>query len=144
MEEGRRNLMMKIITKTATVLVLTAPSGGVFLPGGGGVLQSAHVLPRLQALCLEAAIPVRSCHPCKNQPLHIHTHMHTQSSVTGLYSWNLQTLYFSVKNFSLLTPLPHVWEWGGFLYGSGKSLEPLLGISISSPPTASLLGLSAS
>lgn len=126
--------MMKMTTETATVLDLMAPSILVFLLGMPEALQSARYLSRLQTLCLEAALPVRTTPS---------THAQTQSSVTGLYSWNLQTLYFSMENFSLHTSLPCTWETPrrGFTYGSGQSLEPLLGISISSPLTASLLGL---
>lgn len=75
--------MMKITTKTATVLVLTAPSVLVLLPGMSEILQSARVLPRLQALCLEAAIPVRT-----NPYTYTHTCTHrvlSQDYIHGTY-----------------------------------------------------------
>lgn len=52
--------MMKMTTKIATVLFHMASSVLVFLLGIPEALQSACALPRLQALCLEAVLSVRT------------------------------------------------------------------------------------
>lgn len=104
--------MIKVTTEIATLLVLMAPSVLVVLQGISETLQSS---PRLQALCLEAAIPL------SNTPSSTHTHI--LSSDVGLHSWKLQSFSSSMENFSPLIFFSHIWET---TYGSGQPFEPLL------------------
>lgn len=90
--------MMKMTTKIATVLVHMAPSILVFLLGIPEVLlQSACALPRLQALCLEAVLPMRTTLSTNAQ-----TEFYHRTSTHGTYK-----LLISLRRTSLYThPLP--------------------------------------
>lgn len=133
-EVGEWNMMAKMTTERATVLILMVPSVLMVLVG---MPETPQASPRLQALCLETASPLSNYRtPTPNT----HTQLCCRTTLMEpVPSPSPRTTSFNSYSSST-SGKPHV---GVFTYGSGQSLELLLGISISSPPAAGLIELHA-
>ena len=103
--------MVKMITKMATLLVLMAPSLLVFLPGVPEELQSARVLPRLQALCLEAALPVRTTTSTDTQTEFCHRTMFMKPTDSLLLYGELVSTHTPPLNLGKPKGSFYIWVW---------------------------------